>query len=207
MTFLFCRLEIMSDDLKNFWQRLQTGGVEVAVARPTPDTLLGVREGFLRYLRDGLGRQLSVAVVPQPCEESPLGLAVSDEEVIRRVRKKVLALEAALGATYHFYVATDGGLDAIEIDGRLRYFVRNWTVVRSRLGEAWGGSGSIQLPDHIVRELDSDQVPFAVPGTRKSGGMISSLTGGLETRRHAVALATMHALSTLFYGFFDGRPR
>jgi non-canonical (house-cleaning) NTP pyrophosphatase len=79
--------------------------------------------------------------------------------------------------------------------------------VRSRLGEAWGTSGAIQLPDRIVRELDSDQVPFAVPGTRKSGGMISSLTGGLETRRHAVAASTLHALSTLFYGMFDGRTR
>lgn len=175
------------------------------MARPTPDTLLGVREGFLRYFKDGLDRQVSVAVVPQPCEESPLGLAVSDDEVIRRVRKKVLAIEEALGTTYHFYVAADGGLDAVEIDAKLRYFVRNWTVVRSRLGEAWGSSGSIQLPDRIVRELDSDQVPFAVPGTRKSGGMISSLTGGLETRRHAVALSTMHALSTLFYGVFDSR--
>jgi len=37
--------------------------------------------------------------------------------------------------------------------------------------------------------------------------MISSLTGGLETRRHAVALSTMHALSTQFYGVFDGRRR
>ena len=177
------------------------------MARPTPDTLLGVRDGFLRYFKEGLERQVSVAVVPQPCEESPLGLAVSDEEIIRRTRKKVLALEEALGSTYHFYVATDGGLNAVEIDGKLRYFVRNWTVVRSRLGEAWGTSGAIQLPDRIVRELDSDQVPFAVPGTRKSGGMISSLTGGLETRRHAVALSTLHALSTLFYGMFDGRSR
>ncbi len=177
------------------------------MARPTPDTLLGVREGFLRYFKDGLDRPISVAVVPQPCEESPLGLAVTDEEVVRRVRKKVLALEEALGTTYQFYVATDGGLETLEIDGRLHYFVRNWTVVRCRLGEAWGASGAIQLPDRIVRELDSHQVPFAVPGTRRSGGMISSLTGGLETRRQAVATSTMHALSTLFYGVFDGRPR
>jgi hypothetical protein len=30
--------------------------------------------------------------------------------------------------------------------------------------------------------------------------MIASLTGGLETRRRAVETATLHALSTLFYG-------
>jgi hypothetical protein len=36
--------------------------------------------------------------------------------------------------------------------------------------------------------------------------MISSLTGGLETRRKAVAVSTLHALSTLFYGILDSRP-
>jgi non-canonical (house-cleaning) NTP pyrophosphatase len=195
----------MSDDLKKFWQRLQKG-VEVAVAGPSPDKLLGVRDGFLRYFQDGLERPVSVAVVPQPCEESALlGLAVSDEEVIGRNREKVLDLEQRLGDTYHFYVATDGGLASVEIDGKLRYFVRNWTVVRGRLGEAWGASGSIQLPERLIKGLDDEQVPFAVPGTRKRGGMISSLTGGLETRRHAVGLSTLHALSTLFYGVLDTR--
>ncbi|MGH7752572.1 MAG: hypothetical protein ACREN5_07125, partial [Gemmatimonadales bacterium] len=94
---------------------------------------------------------------------------------------------------------------SVEIDGRVRYFIRNWTVVRGRLGEAWGASGSIQLPDRLIGGLENEQIPFAVPGTRKRGGMISSLTGGLETRRHAVALSTLHALSTLFYGVLDTR--
>ena len=54
----------MIRDLKNFWQRLQTG-VEVAVAAgASPDKLLGVRDGFLRYFHDGLDRPVSVAVVP-----------------------------------------------------------------------------------------------------------------------------------------------
>ena len=48
------------------------------------------------------------------------------------------------------------------------------------------------------------RVTFAVPGTRKRGGMISSLTGHLETRRHAIAASTLHAISTLFYGLIDG---
>ena len=73
----------MITDLKNFWQRLQTG-VEIAVAGPSPDKLLGVRDGFLRYFHDGLDRTVSVAVVPQQVQEDPLGLPVSDEEVIGR---------------------------------------------------------------------------------------------------------------------------
>ena len=79
-------------------------------------------------------------------------------------------------------------------------------MVRSPLGEAWGSSGSVQLPDRIVAGLDSAQIPFAIPGTRRGGGMIRSLTGGLETRRKAVATSTLHAISSLFYGVLESRP-
>ena len=79
-------------------------------------------------------------------------------------------------------------------------------MVRGPLGEAWGSSGAVQLPERLVAGFDSDQIPFAVPGTRRSGGITSSLTGGLETRRRTIALSTFHALSTLFYGVLESRP-
>jgi non-canonical (house-cleaning) NTP pyrophosphatase len=195
----------MTMDLKNFWQRLQTG-VEVAVAGQTPDKLLGVRDAFLRFFHDGLDRTVSVAVVPQPVDDDPVGLLVTDEEVLRHARKKALDLEQKLGGNYHFYIATEGGVETLDVDGEHRFFVRNWTVVRSPLGETWGSSGAVQLPDRIVAGLDHAQVPYAVPGTRRSGGMISSLTGGLETRRKTIALSTLHAISTLFYGTLESRP-
>ena len=195
----------MTMDLKNFWQRLQTG-VEVAVAGQTPDKLLGVRDAFLRFFHDGLDRTVSVAVVPQPVADDPVGLLVTDEEVLRHARRKVIDLEQRLGGNYHFYIATEGGVETLDVDGEHRFFVRNWTVVRSPLGETWGSSGAVQLPDRIVAGLDHAQVPFAVPGTRRSGGMISSLTGGLETRRKTIALSTLHAISTLFYGTLESRP-
>jgi non-canonical (house-cleaning) NTP pyrophosphatase len=195
----------MIADLKDFWQRFQSG-VEVAVAGPAPDKLLGVRDGFLRYFHDGLDRAVSVAVVPQAITESPMGLPVSDEDVIRLARERAMELEEALAGNYHFYVATEGGIHSLEVGGRHVYFVRNWTVVRGLLGEAWGSSGSIQIPERIVAGLDSEQVPLAIPGTRRAGGMISSLTGGLETRRRAVAISTLHAISTLCYGVIESRP-
>lgn len=192
-------------DLKSFWQRLQTG-VEVAVAGHTADKLLGVRDGFLRFFQDGLDRTVSVAVVPQPMDEEPVGLLVSDEEVVRYARKRVLELEERLAGMYHFYIASEGGIESLDVDGQQRYLIRNWTVMRGPLGEAWGSSGAIQLPDRIVSGLDSAQIPFAIPGTRRSGGITSSLTGGLESRRKTIALSTFHALSTLFYGVMERRP-
>jgi non-canonical (house-cleaning) NTP pyrophosphatase len=114
-------------------------------------------------------------------------------------------MEKRLADTYHFYIATEGGLSAIEIDGTIRYFVRNWTVVRGVLGEAWGSSGSVQIPHRIVTGLDQAQIEFAVPGTRRSGGMLRSLTGGLETRRKAIGQSTLLAISSLFYGILESR--
>lgn len=170
------------------------------MAGATPDRHLGVRDGFVRFFRERFDRPISIAVVPQAGREEPVGLPVSDREVMELVEGRAGALEARYRGQYHFFVASEGGLHSLDRAGELLYFVRNWTLVTSPIGRAWGASGSVQLPDRLLTGLAHDQVPFAVPGTRRSGGMISSLTGGLETRRRAVETATLHALSTLFYG-------
>jgi non-canonical (house-cleaning) NTP pyrophosphatase len=195
----------MINDPKSFWQRLQSG-VEVAVAGTSSDSLLGVRDAFIRFFHDGLDRTVSVAVVPQTVgDPPPMGLPFSDEETLHLAQQRVREMEKRLADTYHFYIATEGGLSSIELDGTIRYFVRNWTVVRGVLGEAWGSSGSVQIPERIVTGLDQAQIEFAVPGTRKSGGMLRSLTGGLETRRKAISQSTLLAISSLFYGILESR--
>lgn len=186
-------------ETREFWQRLQRG-VEVAVAGSTPDRQLGVRDGFVRFFRKRLDRPISIAVVAQEGQEEPVGLPVSDREVMDLVAARGRDLEERFRGHYHFFIASEGGIHTLEQDGKTLYFVRNWTLVVSPIGQAWGASGSVQLPPSLVSGLARDQVPFVVPGTRRSGGMISSLTGGLETRRRAVEVATIHALSTLFYG-------
>ena len=75
----------MSTDLKNFWQRLQTG-VEVAVAGHAPDKLLGVRDGFLRFFHDGRDRTVSVVVVPQSVNDRS-ALASYRAALARRCRR------------------------------------------------------------------------------------------------------------------------
>ncbi len=198
----------MTTDLRDFWQGFQSG-VEVAVHGAEADRLLGVRDGFLRFFHDGLDRPAPVAVVPQPSpagEEPHDGLAMSDEEAIERARGRAQRLLERLRGHYHFYVCTEGGLHTVEVGGLQRYFVRTWTAVLGSAGEAFGGSGSVELPQRLVAGLSGEQIGMAIPGTRRSGGMISSLTGGLESRRTATGVATLHALSTLFYGVLESRP-
>ena len=180
--------------------------MEVAVASTVPEKLLGVRDGFHRYFRQGMGRNLPIAVVPQKVGEDRLGLTLTDEETILLARSRAAQLREQLGKTYHFYVGAEGGLHSMEIDGKTHYFVRSWTVVIGLAGEAWGGSGSLEIPQRLIEGLDDQQIPFAIPGTRRKGGMTSSLTGGEETRRSAVAISTFHALSTVFYGILESHP-
>lgn len=195
----------MAHDLKEFLGQFQRG-IEVCVSGTGAETALAVRDAFRRYFQDGLGRPVPVAVVPQEAESRATGLPPSDEEAIRLARTAARELEARLPGTYHFYLATEACVHALEIESRTRFFVRYWTAVVGVAGEALGSSGSIQLPERLVAGASEDEVPHAVPGTRRSGGTIASLTGGLETRRSAVATATLHAISTLFYGILESRP-
>src|SRR5215217_7649204 len=112
----------MTTDLKNFWQRLQTG-VEVVVASTASENLLGVRDAVLRYFHDGLDRTVSVAVVPQTVSDAPIGLPFTDEETLRLARHRVMELETKLGSTYHFYIASESGIHAVDADGGPRYFI------------------------------------------------------------------------------------
>jgi non-canonical (house-cleaning) NTP pyrophosphatase len=195
----------MATDLRAFWDRFQTG-IEIAVGSSASHKLLGVRDGFLRYFHEGLHRPIPVVIVPHAEVEIQPCLPISDEEAITAARQETGAMLDQLGDAYHFYVASEGGLHSLEIEGKTHYFVRNWTVIRAPVGEAWGGSGSIQLPDGIIDGEGADGTPVTIPGRRRSGGMIASLTGGMETRRSAVATATLHALSTLFYGMLESHP-
>lgn len=178
----------------------------MAVAGTNPDTLLGVRQGAVRYFQDHLGRSVSAAVVPQPLEEDSAGLPISDAEAFALAEARVRSLADRVGEDYHFCVASEGTLTSIEAGNSVHWFVHNWTVVLSPVGEAWGGSGSVELPPRLVSGLAGDQVPFAIPGTRRGGGMMSSITGGVEDRRRATARATTNAFSSLFYGMLEGRP-
>ncbi len=176
------------------------------MAGSSADLLLGVREAFRRFFHDGLERPVPVAVVPHDLDSALRGLAQGDSEAIELARRAARAVEERLPGTYHFYVATEFCVHPIDVEGRERWFVRGWSAVVGPGGEACGASGAVQLPDRLVEGLAGEQLAVAVPGTRRAGGTISSLTGGLETRRSAVALGTLNALSTLFFGVLESRP-
>jgi non-canonical (house-cleaning) NTP pyrophosphatase len=195
----------MVRDIRDFWHRFQSG-VDVAVASQLPDKLLGVRDGFLRYFQERYRRAGSIRVLPHPENEARAPLPLEDAEILNLARQRTLDLERAHPDEYSFYVGSESGLLTMRSGEATRQLVRTWTVVLGLGDEAWGASGSIELPRRLIQGLDHDTFPVAIPGTRRRGGMVSSLTGGLESRRTATGLSTFLALSTLTYGLHESRP-
>jgi len=142
---------------------------------------------------------LPVVVVPHPEDDSRRGLHLSDEEAIAAASHRAERLRRDLGEQYHFHVGTEGGVHSLQIEGRIHSFVRAWTVVAWTNGEALGSSGSVEIPHRLMAGAEGLPLAATVPGTRRRGGLIGSLTAGVETRRSAVAVATLHALSSLLY--------
>ena len=180
--------------------------MEVAVSGGAPEELLGVREAFRRYFHDGLERPAPVAVVLHPSEPRHHGIAQSDVAAIQEARRSVHALADHLRDSYQFYVATQVCVQDLSTDGNRHFFLRCWSVVLGPAGEALGASGSLELPRVLVEGLAEQELPTLEPsGTRRSGGLISAFTGGLESRRTAVSLATLQALATMFHGILESR--
>lgn len=196
----------MAQDIRDFWHRFQSG-VDIAVASQLPDKLLGVRDGFLRYFQERYRRAGPIRVVPYRQNEAATPLPLEDAETLKLARERALALQQAHPEEHSFYVGSETGLLTVRDGDVTRQLVRTWTVVLGLGDEAWGASGSIELPRKLIQGLEQDSIPFAIPGTRRRGGMVSSLTGGLESRRSATSLSTFLALSTLTYGLHESRPR
>lgn len=184
-------------------------GLDVAVDSGDSEKLLGVRDGLVRFFEEGLDRPLRVRVESMSDDGDGSTISLSDEEMIERAQGRARRLRDAC-PDHAFAASCETGIHSLTVRDRDLHFVRSWVVVcaRDAIGsEAVGGSGSLQLPPRLIEGLEVGDLPFAVPGRRRRGGMTSSLTGGLETRRRALALATLNALATLYFGVAEMRYR
>ncbi|MCG8460965.1 MAG: inosine/xanthosine triphosphatase [Holophagales bacterium] len=203
----------MTIDIRDFWRRFASGiDIAVASAGDLPDKILGARDGVRHYfaslerLLPDPAMSFAVRARPWPVTASEESLPIRDSEILALARARAEEVAAADDAAT-FAIASEAGLSTIEVEGRARCFVRTWAVVRGLGDEAWGSSGALQLPQQLIDGLESEDIPFAIPGTRRSGGMLASITRGSESRREATALATFYALNSLLYPHVTGTGR
>lgn len=125
---------------------------------------------------------------------------MAEEELWNLTRDKLAAAEIGDAKDQPFLVSVESGLVYRELFGKFIYLVKTVAIVRGLGGEAVGSSAELQLPEMLVSDFDSLQTQLPLPGTRRAGGMVHSLTDGLETRRSTAAQATFNALVTLCWG-------
>lgn len=166
-----------------------------------PDKLLGIRDAFARLLSERFGFRVSLSIQLLPAPELPERIPMSEEELWTLTRDKLEAASVENPQDLHpFVVSVESGLVYREVFGKFAYLVKTVAVIRGLGGEGLGSSGELQLPEILVSEFDSLHSVFPLPGTRRAGGMVHSLTDGLETRRSTAAQATFNALVTLCWG-------
>jgi non-canonical (house-cleaning) NTP pyrophosphatase len=183
-------------------------GVEVAVASSRSATLLAVRQAFVRYFHHVLARPVPVAVVPHEVPGTPYGLASSDAEMIERCLARAGELAGRLAEAYQFYVAVEEGLETVPVDGQVRHYVRTWAAIRGLERQACGASGSLEVPARLLEErVEEGGERRMRAGMRRHPGLVSTLSGGLDSRRSAAAIAVFHAVASLFFEHYSGHPR
>lgn len=189
--------------VRQFWGRLQHD-VEVLVASRDAEQLLGVRDGFRRHFHRVMGPSPAVSVRSAASAEDLSPLWMSAEETLAAASRLAAELRRETADRGVFCVAAEEGLVTLDVDGTGRSFVHSWAVVASPIGTACGGSGPVEIPERFIESADR-RGPVQVPGTRRRGGILGSLTGGGESRREAFSEATYHALSSLFFGLVEAR--
>jgi non-canonical (house-cleaning) NTP pyrophosphatase len=187
----------MPDNDKEFWSRFQHSA-DVVVAGRDADQLLGVRDGFRRFLA-GLDREMTLSVQPGPTSGEGGALWTTAEDTLGAASRQVVELRRRTDDPAAFCIALEEGLATLHVGSVGRNFLFSWAVIECAVGRACGGSGPIEIPERLTRDADARR-SRGMPATRRRGGMLGSLTNGLESRREAFALATLHALSTLLFG-------
>lgn len=193
---------------QEFWGRLQHE-IDVLVGSRDAEQLLGVRDGFRRYFRLGARPGPALSVRSGLDTEGGSLLSTSAEATLEAAVRRADELWGAVGGPAAFCVAAEEGLVTLDVDGVTRSFVHTWAVVECAIGRACGGSGPVEIPERFTRTAEPGSGALRqgvqVPGTRRRGGILGSLTSGLESRREAFAEATFHALSSLFFGLAEAR--
>lgn len=159
-----------------------------------------MRDGFARLLSERFGFRVALAIHLVPAPELPERIPMAEEELWTLTRDKISAAETDPDESHTFRVCVESGLVYRELFGKFVYLVKTVAIVRGLGGEALGSSSELQLPEILVTDFDSLHTQLPLPGTRRAGGMVHSLTDGLETRRSTAAQATFNALVTLCWG-------
>lgn len=179
----------------------------VAVSSTNPAKIAAVREAFEASFADQKVDVVALAV-SSGVDEQPKG----DNETLRGAVNRTDALVEALEADY--YVSMEGGVrrQSASVNGETREWWEcfGYVVVRCPgIGESIAQTGTIQIPDEIVRLIYDDEATLGAAMTTafdadrdlpEKGGYFGFWTNGRMDRKEEFRTAVDCALSMLRAG-------
>lgn len=125
-----------------------------------------------------------------------------------RNRAEALAKKASQeNIPWEYFVGLEGGLDVVTIGGTRRVFLENWAYAADSAGSgSYGQSGSLLLPEELVRQVVDEGVELGVAidafagghGIRDAQGAWGVLTRNMITRQDAFRTAVINAFAPFF---------
>lgn len=146
-------------------------------------------------------------------EEAPSGVShtpLSRSEIMTGAKNRADALATRAHREkklWKFFVGLEGGLDVLSRDGSRIAFLENWAYVRDSSGRgAYGQSGSVLLPDALLKQVLDDDIELGLAidefagghGIRDAQGAWGVLTKNLITRQDAFRVAIVNAFAPFY---------
>lgn len=146
-------------------------------------------------------------------EEAPSGVShtpLSRSEIMTGAKNRADALASRAHGEkklWKFFVGLEGGLDVLSRDGSRIAFLENWAYVRDSSGRgAYGQSGSVLLPDALLKQVLDDDIELGLAidefagghGIRDAQGAWGVLTKNLITRQDAFRVAIVNAFAPFY---------
>jgi inosine/xanthosine triphosphatase len=173
--------------------------------RPKLQAVHEAARGFAAVLSSDAPLEIQGYEVDSGVSHTP----VSREELMQGARQRAEALRNMLrqsGATAHYCVGLEGGLNVVSENGERRVFLESWAYVSDGLRGHFGCSGSIEIPQALAEEVLGGGVELALAidrfagavGIRDGQGAWGVLTGNLISRQESFRLAVLTAFAPFY---------
>ena len=134
---------------------------------------------------------------------------VSREELMQGARQRAEALRKMLddmSARADYFVGLEGGLHVVVENGERRVFLESWAYVSDGASGHFGCSGSLEIPEALVRVVVDGGVELSVAidrfagavGIRDGQGAWGVLTGNRISRQESFRLAVLTAFAPFY---------
>jgi len=182
--------------------------ITIAVGSTRKPKLAAVRDA-LTEIGGLLSSNAQFEIVGLEVESGVTHTPVSRQELMRGARQRaeiLIALAAGKSQPRDYFVGLEGGLDAVEENGRRHVFLESWAYVSDGRRGHFGRSGGIAVPESLADEVIVRGTELSVAidhfaeqtGVRDAQGAWGVLSANKITRQDSFRVALIAAFAPFY---------